>query len=325
MCVAVVVGVHVKDFHVAIERGSAQSVVELVGTAPFAKDVDHLVLTRHRWLPRLRNPTEHASDGSCGSTRGIVGGTHPRLAEAVHVKLAVVAGRRPDERPFVVVHQGVYMAIVEIAHIPTRCGAVVAVVANACACIEILAHHGGIGAHAHAEIVSRNLDVGVMYQGVADVFNVHVIRLPAVVAAARAFGGAYADAFVEPIDGGRHVALVIQHLGDLILHIGHALSGKSSYKDFGIVVVAFQLAKPNVGASARHGFGREVAVVADQKHMAKVLFWVVVMAENERLNHVSVVAANFRKADHRGRSARLVFPIHKGLHSLQILVRADDQ
>ena len=299
--------------------------MEPIGRAPLAKHGHHLVLACHRRLPRLVDPAEHATDGTRRRTSSIVGGTHPCLCKTSRAELSVEACRRPDERPLVVVHQGIHIAAGKTTHMPTRHRAVIAVVADAHAFVEVLAQHSGIGAHTHAMVMLRDLGVGVMQQGVTYIFHVDIVRLASVVAAASTFRRANADALSKPVGVGGHVAFVIDHLGHLVLHIGHALHGETTHKDLGVVVVAFKLPQPDVGASSIHGLGGDGIVVAHEQHIAQVLIGVIVMAENERLDLTNAVAANVIEVDQGRRSTRLVFPCHERLHGIKIAWWADDQ
>ena len=210
------------------------------------------------------------------------------------------------------------MAVAERAHIPARHRAVVAVVAYASTRVEVGTQHGGIGTHAHAKVMPRHVAIGVMHQSVADVFHVDIVRLATVVTTARAFCRAYAYALAEPVGIGRHVTLVIDHLGHVVLHVGHALHGKTAHEDLGVIVRAFELSQPDVGASAIRQFRRDVVVVAHKQHIAQVLIGVVVVAEDVRFDLVDIIAANVTEVDHSRWPTRLVFPGHEGLHGSKI-------
>ena len=195
----------------------------------------------------------------------------------------------------------------------------VAIVADASTRVEIGTQHGGIGTHAHAKVMPRHVAISVMHQSVADVLHVDIVRLATVVTTARAFCRAYAYALAEPVGIGRHVTLVIDHFDHLVLHVGHALHGETTHKDLGVIVRAFELSQPDVGASAIRQLRRDVVVIAHKQHIAQVLIGVVVVAEDVRFDLVDVVTADVTEVDHGRWPTRLVFPIHEGLHCSKII------
>ena len=201
----------------------------------------------------------------------------------------------------------------------------VAVVADAGTIVEVLSQHGRIGAYAYTVIMLRDFTVSIVQQGVADVFNMLIVGLSTVVSAAGSFAGANADAFVQPVGLGGDVAFVVDHFRDLVLHIGHSLGRETAYKHLWVIVVAFELAKPDVGSAAAHRLGCEVGIVAHQEHITEVLVGVVVAVEDIRLDEVGVVASYLGETDHRGRPSRHVLPVDKRLHGVQETVGTNDQ
>ena len=322
---SLVTGVHVKHVHAAVQGCTTKGVAVFVGTSPSREDVDHLILTRHWRHPRLRDPAEHAADSASGTSRGLVGGTEPCLAEAGAVELTIVAGDRPDVRPFVVVHQGVHMAVAIVGHSPTLLRAVVAIVADALASVEVGTDGIGAGATAHATVLLGDVLISVVHQGVADVVDVHIVGFTTVVAIAGTFVGADADTLVDPSEAFGHIALIVQHLVDVRLHILHGLNRETASEELQIVIVAFQLAKPVVGTTAAHRVGREVGIVTNEQDELKVVVWVVVDILDVILDLGVVVATDFAQADDGGGTPRLVLPVDKGLHGFHVLVGADDQ
>ena len=247
-------------------------------------------------------PAEHPADGACGRASGVVGSPHPGLGETVVIKLSIETSRRPDEGPAVVVGQSVHVAVGERADVPPCDEAVVAIVANARTGIEVSSEHRRIGAHAHAVIVLRHLAVGIVQQRVADIIHVLTVRL-AVVPRALSLGGANANAFAEPVGIGRHIALVVDDLFHLVLHIGDALDRETPHEHLGVVVVAFQLSEPDVGAAPVHGTWRDIGIVAHQQYKTQILRGIIVMIENERLDGIIAIATCVSKAIHRSRTA----------------------
>ena len=217
------------------------------------------------------------------------------------------------------------MAVAVVGHSPACLRTVVAIVDDACAVVDVGTDGVGIGAAAHAAVLLRDALISVVQKGVADVVHVHIVGFAAVVALAGAFVGTDADAFVEPSEAFRHVALVIEHLIHMGLYIVRTLHRETTGEDFQIVVVAFQLSEPVVGAATAHRVGGEVGIVANEQDVSEVAFLIVVNALDVVLDQRFVVAADFSQADYRGGASRLVLPLHVGLHGIHVLVGADDQ
>ena len=224
MGVTVIAWVHVKHVHATVERCTAKSMVELVGMFPFREDVNHFVLTSHWRHPRLGDPAEHAADSASGTSCGFVGGSQPSLAEASAIELAVVASNGPDIRPFVVVYQGVHVAVAVTCYSPTGLRTVVAVVADTLAGIKVSTDGIGTGATAHATVLLGDVFVGVVHQGVADVVDMYIVGFTAVVTVAGTFVGTDTDTLVEPSLVTFHVALIVQHFLNVGVHVSHALN-----------------------------------------------------------------------------------------------------
>ena len=194
------------------------------------------------------------------------------------------------------------MAVAVVGHSPTGLRTMVAVVADALTSVEIGAYGTGTGATAHAAVLLGNGFVGVVHEGVADVVDVHIVGFTAIVALTSTFIGTDANALVEPSEAFWHVALIIQHLFDMSLHIFHGLHRETASEDFEVIVVAFQLAEPVVGTSSAHGVRRKVGIVANEKNELKVTLGVGVDVVDVVLDLVVIVTASFGHANHRGRT-----------------------
>ena len=127
----------------------------------------------------------------------------------------------------------------------------VAVVDDAGTSVDIVADGSGTCPTTHAAVLLGHGFVGVVQQGVTDIVDVHIVGF-AEVAVSGTFVGADADALVEPGEAFGHVTLIIQHLVDMGVHVVDVLHRETANKHFKVVVVAFQLTKPVVGAAAIH-------------------------------------------------------------------------
>ena len=201
----------------------------------------------------------------------------------------------------------------------------IAIVANARTLVEVLAQLGGIGACTYPMIMLRNLGIGVMHQSVTDIINMLVIRLSTIMSTACTFHRTNTYAFAQPIGISSNIALIVYYFSHLSLDMGYVFSRKTADKNLGIIVIAFQLPKPNIGSTAIHGSWRDLIVVTHQKHIAKILVGIVVMAEDERLDLIRIVTAYVGKVDQGCWTTRLVFPSHKRLHGVKKLGRTNDQ
>ena len=216
------------------------------------------------------------------------------------------------------------MADAVVGHSPALLRAMVAVVADALASVEVGADGVGTGAAADAAVLLRHILIGVVHQGVADVIDVHIVGF-AEVALTGAFVGTDTNALVDPSDVAFHVALIIQHFLDVGVDVGHALHRETAREDFEVVVVAFELAEPVVAAAAAHRVRCDVGIVANEEDIDQVTLRISVDAVDVVLDLVLVVATNLGEAHDRGGTARLVLPIDERLHGFHILVGANDQ
>ena len=98
----------VEDGEQAVDGSTAPCVLDIIAVA-VNEDVGKLVLRPHGGNPRLRDIRHQGAHGAGGFMRAVVGGTHPRLGEAVAaiVVLAHQTGHREDEWQFVAVGQRV--------------------------------------------------------------------------------------------------------------------------------------------------------------------------------------------------------------------------
>ena len=121
----------------------------------------------------------------------------------------------------------------------------------------------------------------------------HIVGFAAIVTITSTFVGTDTDALVEPSEAFRHVALVIQHLLDMGLHIVNALHRETASEDFKVVVITFQLTKPIVGTASVHRMRCEVGIVANKEYELKIVCRVIVDVSDVILDLVVVVAACF--------------------------------
>ena len=301
--------------------------VELIVVFPFGNDVNHLVLTRHRGCPRLGNPTEHAADGSCGTTCRTVGSSQPCFGKASAVELAIVTSHRPHKWPLVVIGKGVHMSVAVASHSPAGLRTVVAIVDNAGAIVDIAADGGGTGTTTHTAVLLANALVSIVQQGVADIVHVDIVGFTAIVTATCALVGSDANAFVKPSQTCWHVAFIIKHLFHMGHHILDAFHRETAGKSLKVVisVITFQHAKPVVRIATGHRMGRKFTVVANKKNIFKVAVGIVIDVLDVSLDLGVTIAAGISEAHHRSGSSRLVFPIHKRLHGFHVLGRTDDE
>ena len=301
--------------------------VKLIAAFPFRKDVNHLILTRHRRCPWLGNPAEHATDGARRMACRTIGSSQPRLGKAGTIELAVITSHRPNKRPHVIIDEGIHIVVAVTCHCPTSLRTVVTIVANAHTCVEVSTDGVGACSRTHTAVLLGNCSVCIMHQGITNVVDVNIVGFATVVSVTSAFIGSNTDAAVEPGCVFVNITFVIDHFIDLGRHVLHTLHGETSREDLGVIIraTAFQHAEPVVRVAAIHRVRSQYGIIAYQENKFKVAIRVVIDVLDVSLDLRVAVATGIAKAHHRCGSSRLVLPIHERLHGFHILAGANDK